>query len=109
MTRNRAVDRVRSKDYREQTRQVDLAAVQLFAEHPSANPQASAILGEEGRIVASALRSLHGDQQQVLALAYYEGYSQSEISELLRIPLGTVKSRMRKALVELRSMLRERL
>ncbi|HWT32403.1 MAG TPA: ECF RNA polymerase sigma factor SigK [Microbacterium sp.] len=56
----------------------------------------------EAEQVASALRQLPEAQREALALAYYGGYSQSEIAALTGTPLGTVKTRMRDGLSRLR-------
>ena len=61
---------------------------------------------EEAQQVRRALDTLPDDQQEVINLSYYQGYSQSEISQRLQVPLGTVKSRMRLAMAKLRSELR---
>ena len=55
--------------------------------------------------VRSALSELPADQRQTIELAYYGGYSQTEISSLMGVPLGTVKGRTRAALRKLRSTL----
>jgi RNA polymerase sigma-70 factor, ECF subfamily len=107
MTRNRAIDLVRSRGFKQHRQNVDLENLNLAADARSSNPHAAAVAGEDQRVVSNALRKLSTDQQQVVALAYYEGYSQSEIADKLNIPLGTVKSRMRKALMEMRSTLQE--
>lgn len=57
----------------------------------------------EGERVATALASLPDPQREALTLAYYGGYSQSEISALVGAPLGTVKTRMRDGLSRLRT------
>ena len=54
----------------------------------------------------SALQTLRPDQQQVLRLAVYEGLSHSEIAEATGRPLGTVKSLVRRGLVQIREVLR---
>jgi RNA polymerase sigma-70 factor (ECF subfamily) len=53
---------------------------------------------EEAREVQSALRELPADQVRVLELAYFGGFTQNEIANMLETPLGTVKSRMRRGL-----------
>ena len=69
----------------------------------------AAVRSEDEKLVAGTLRKLNADQQYVLALAYYDGYTQSEIAAILKIPLGTVKSRMRKGLLTIRSILQEKM
>ena len=58
--------------------------------------------------VGRALAELPADQRETIELAYFSGYSQSEISELLKIPLGTVKGRTRIGLKKLRATLESR-
>ena len=54
-----------------------------------------------------AVQALHPDQRKAVELAYYQGMSQSEIAEVLGWPLGTVKTRLRSALTELRGVWNE--
>lgn len=56
----------------------------------------------EGERVAAALAALPEPQQEALILAYYGGYSQSEVSAMTGVPLGTIKTRMRDGLTRLR-------
>lgn len=56
----------------------------------------------EGRKVVAALATLPEPQREALTLAYFGGYSQSEIAALVGAPLGTVKTRMRDGLSRLR-------
>ncbi len=96
----RAVDRVRSSQassdrdvragYREMATQPEGVAEQVE-------------LRIEGRRVARALSSLPEAQREAITLAYYGGYSQSEIAALVGAPLGTIKTRMRDGLTKLRS------
>lgn len=53
------------------------------------------------------LESLETDKQELINMAYYQGYTQNEISEQLKIPLGTVKTKMRNALMKLRDLLKD--
>ena len=57
--------------------------------------------------IRRALQVLPEAQQQVIILAYFEGYSQSEIAERLNQPLGTVKTRVRLAMQKLRAELEQ--
>jgi RNA polymerase sigma factor (sigma-70 family) len=57
------------------------------------------------RIVQEALRQLPADQREALELAYYGGFTQSELAERLGQPLGTIKSRMFSGLRRLRDLL----
>ena len=52
-----------------------------------------------------ALGELPAEQRQVIELAYFGGFSQSQIAEMLGAPLGTVKGRMRLGLTKLRMSL----
>ncbi|MCH6230073.1 ECF RNA polymerase sigma factor SigK [Microbacterium sp. CFH 31415] len=96
----RAVDRVRSsqastnRDMRAGLRDLDVA-------HDGVAEQAE--LRIEGERVATALSTLPDAQREALTLAYYGGYSQSEIAALMGAPLGTIKTRMRDGLSRLRA------
>jgi RNA polymerase sigma-70 factor (ECF subfamily) len=62
---------------------------------------------EEARSVRSALDSLPEEQSRVIELAYFGGFSHSQIAEMLETPVGTVKGRMRLGLDKLRRQLVE--
>ena len=57
--------------------------------------------------IMRALATLPDNQREVIELAYFEGYSQSEMAERLSQPLGTVKTRVRLAMQKLRTVLQE--
>jgi RNA polymerase sigma-70 factor (ECF subfamily) len=59
----------------------------------------------EAEVVRAALDELPADQQRVIELAYFAGFSHSEIADMLDAPIGTVKGRMRLALGKLRGLL----
>ena len=56
---------------------------------------------------AAALETLPGEQVQVIELAYFAGFTHTEIAEILEMPVGTVKGRMRLGLEKLRNALRQ--
>jgi RNA polymerase sigma-70 factor (ECF subfamily) len=62
---------------------------------------------EEARSVRGALETLPDEQRQTIELAYFGGYTHTEIAELLDQPVGTVKGRMRLGLDKLRNQLAE--
>lgn len=96
----RAVDRVRSaqsstnRDVRAGLRDMDVA-------HDGVAEQVE--LKIEGERVVAALSLLPEAQKEALTLAYYGGYSQSEIAALVGAPLGTIKTRMRDGLSRMRT------
>jgi len=57
---------------------------------------------DDARAVRSALAELPVEQRQVIELAYFGGFSHSQIAEMLELPAGTVKGRMRLGLSKLR-------
>jgi RNA polymerase sigma-70 factor (ECF subfamily) len=57
---------------------------------------------DEARSVGAALNELPADQREVIELAYYGGFSHSEIADVLSLPPGTVKGRMRLGLAKMR-------
>ena len=65
-------------------------------------------LSLERAAVRDALESLPAEQRQVIELAYFGGYTHTEISDMTRLPLGTVKGRMRLGLEKMSSYLRGR-
>ena len=68
-------------------------------------PTASAELGEDARRAALAFESLKPEQQRVLRLSIYQGLSHEKIAEATDLPLGTVKTHVRRGLIRLREIL----
>jgi RNA polymerase sigma-70 factor (ECF subfamily) len=67
---------------------------------------AQAIDNATSREIRGALGELPTEQRQVIELAYFGGFTQTEIASMLNTPIGTVKSRMRLGLEKLRDHLR---
>ncbi len=104
-TRNRAIDRLRGRGAFER-READLdVAAGYPAAGPGSDPWREVSAGLEREAVVSALGRLPAEQRQVVELAYFGGYTQLEISKMARVPLSTVKGRMRLALEKLHSYL----
>jgi RNA polymerase sigma-70 factor (ECF subfamily) len=109
LCRSRAIDRCRSR----RSRQGKWAAHETATDNslgnvpdPGATPGDGMVLGEQSRLVRQAMDSLTEPQRKVLELGYFDGLSQREIAEATGIPLGTVKSHVRMALIQLRQKLR---
>ncbi len=109
IVRNRAIDALRRSAVRGVTR-LDLDDDGLLeAQEAPERTEAEASRRERAQHVRGALRDLPRDQAQVLGLAYYAGFTHSEISELLGMPLGTVKGRMRLGLQKVRANVGEQI
>jgi RNA polymerase sigma-70 factor, ECF subfamily len=93
IVRTRSLDRLRRRAVRRESPQLQ------------APPAARAPDHESVLAVRKALEALGPDQRRALELAYYEDLSQSEIAVRLGQPLGTIKTRMRAALIRLRETL----
>jgi RNA polymerase sigma-70 factor (ECF subfamily) len=99
----RAVDRVRS----EQTRRDRQERVgRVATESDLEGPAEAAVAGSERDTVAAALGALTEAQREAVTLAFCEGRTHREIAELLDLPLGTVKTRIRDGLIKLRDSVR---
>lgn len=79
----------------------------LEAQAADERTETEAIRRETSRELRGALKTLPDDQSQVIQLAYFGGFSHSEIAEMLSMPLGTVKGRMRLGLEKIRAHLAE--
>jgi RNA polymerase sigma factor (sigma-70 family) len=98
----RAVDLVR----REERRRAE--PIEAAGDRPSDGPAEDLVwLRYERERVQAALRQLPDQQREALELAYYGGFTQSELAERLGQPIGTIKSRMFSGLGRLRELLAE--
>jgi RNA polymerase sigma-70 factor (ECF subfamily) len=103
LTRSRAIDRVRSRK-----RRTNLVARWLQtapAAAPVPTPLDHVATAECARRVRAALAALPEQQRRAIEMAYYRGLSQTEIAAEIGAPLGTVKTWVRRGLLELRTAL----
>jgi RNA polymerase sigma-70 factor (ECF subfamily) len=105
LTRHRAIDRLRSKNFQMRLQKPAAFDFEAIADDGAHTPLEAAAFAERAAIVQKAFASLPVEQREVLRLAYFEGYTQSEIAQRLRIPLGTVKTRARQAMKKLHKLL----
>jgi RNA polymerase sigma-70 factor (ECF subfamily) len=101
LTRSRAIDRLRARanwDWQSDFEQ---------AERSRAQPPAreAGWLAQQRLLVESALAELPGEQRRLIELAYFAGFSHTELASRTGLPLGTVKTRIRLAMMKLRELL----
>jgi RNA polymerase sigma-70 factor (ECF subfamily) len=97
LTRNAAINKTRSKIYKSQQKNADIGDYVTIVEENGANQPGIDHIGLRNQV-----HQLREDYKNVLELSYFNGYTQEEISKTLNIPIGTVKTRLRNAIIELR-------
>jgi RNA polymerase sigma-70 factor (ECF subfamily) len=102
---NRAIDALRRSLVHDRRRET-AEGIEERHEAPE-RTEVEAARREEARTVRSALDALPEEQRRTIELAYFGGFSHSQIAELLDMPIGTVKGRMRLGLDKLRHQLSE--
>lgn len=102
--RSRLIDRVRRRA--SQARMIEKVSEHADAEpHDAADSLMHAARKEDCTIVRRVLATLKAEQRELLGYAFYHGQTQQEIAEQTGKPLGTVKTVIRRALLELRAKL----
>ena len=104
LTRNRAIDVLRREEVRPMRHSVGWADVSEMSTDGQ-SPETATQLSIRRQQVRSAINELPPEQQEALALAYFQGYTHREIAEVLEKPLGTVKTRIRSGMQTLRGLL----
>ena len=94
VTRNRSIDSLRRKKPTEQVEEMQLPAAGNLADESERN-----LMMEKARVV---IAQLPAEQRKTLEMAFFDGLTHSEIAEMTGDPLGTVKTRIRSALLTLR-------
>jgi RNA polymerase sigma-70 factor, ECF subfamily len=102
MARSRAIDRIRAEGQAARREAQLEEAATMAATHDAERTAAHA---EMQRLVCKALETLPREQGEVIELAFYSGLTHNEMAERLKLPLGTVKTRVRRAMIKLRELL----
>jgi RNA polymerase sigma factor (sigma-70 family) len=103
IARNSAIDYVKSKSVQNEQKNQSLPDIVDVKERH--NFSISTHVDHIG--FKNVLNELRAEWRELIEMAYYEGYTQQEIAEKLNIPLGTIKTRTRGALLELKKILKE--
>jgi RNA polymerase sigma factor (sigma-70 family) len=97
IARNGAIDRTRSKDFTRQAKTIELSE-NVYKEKEGVSSK----IDDVG--LKKTLSNLPEESRRLLELAYFQGYTQEEIAKILNLPLGTVKTRIRTTLIQLRKI-----
>ena len=100
IARNRAIDRLRANSARR--RAIESARIDVES---TENPETDAVVGEQQRAIRQALDTIPREQRELIEEAYFLGFTHSELAERHKLPLGTVKTRIRTGLLALREQL----
>jgi RNA polymerase sigma-70 factor (ECF subfamily) len=96
IARNAAIDKTRSKGFQQSQRQIPLDGEVI---QPSVRP------GIDDYGLKKLILKLKDEQRLLIDLSYFQGYTHEQIATALHIPLGTVKTRIRSALTQLRALM----
>ena len=106
VVRNRAIDFLRSKAGK--APKLDFDDEAALEQRPATERTEEEALRRETAVeLRGAIGKLPGEQSKVIELAYFGGFSHSEIAQMLQLPMGTVKGRMRLGLEKIRGELAE--
>ena len=100
LTRNLTIDHLRSKGYKKQQK--------IYSDEKSVDniKDGADIMGRMDALgIRKHVANLKEDEKKIIDLAYFDGFTQDEISKKLGMPLGTVKTKMRTAIIRLREVL----
>ena len=97
IARNLSIDKLRSKDFKNQNKNQELENNVTFIDQQNSTVYKPELLG-----IKEMVTTLKADQQVILDLIYFKGYTHVEAADELGIPLGTIKTRLRTAIIELR-------
>jgi RNA polymerase sigma factor (sigma-70 family) len=99
IARNASIDAVRSKNYQQSQQNKELTE-NVYDAGGSVQTNTDKIG------LRKIVNNLKEEYRVLLELSYFEGYTQDEISKMLKVPLGTVKTRLRTALIQLKQVIK---
>lgn len=97
IARNLAIDKIRSKDFKNQNKNQELENNVTFIDEQRNTVYKPELLG-----IKELVETLKPEQKSILDLVYFKGYTHVEAADELGVPLGTIKTRLRMAIVQLR-------
>ena len=97
VARNTAIDKIRSQDFQNSQRNQDLDSTIEIIDN-----QASSQFDVDAIGLRKVVENLRPEHRQMIDLLYFQGYTQAEVADEFDIPLGTVKTRVKAAIVQLR-------
>ena len=97
IARNLAIDKIRSKDFKNQNKNQELENNVTFIDEQRNTVYKPELVG-----IKDLVLTLKPEQKSILELVYFKGYTHVEAADELGIPLGTIKTRLRMAIQELR-------
>lgn len=97
IARNLAIDKIRSKDFKNQNKNQELENNVTFIDEQRNTVYKPELLG-----IKELVDKLKPEQKSILDLVYFKGYTHVEAADELGVPLGTIKTRLRMAIVQLR-------
>lgn len=107
MSRNKSIDHLRSKTHKNSSKNVSDPEEYVFPlmESVEATPLDATIQNDQRNRINQALGQIPAEQKEIIEIAYFQGYTQSEIAAELDLPLGTVKTRMRQGMIKLKEII----
>ena len=105
LTRNKAIDRLRSTQRRNRLQDDVQRESEIFEQFDGQSSFDAVASVETSKLVREAIEKLSKDQRQVIELAFFSSMTQTEIAERLNEPLGTIKARIRRAMMKLRDVI----
>jgi RNA polymerase sigma factor (sigma-70 family) len=97
IARNLSIDKIRSKDFKNQNKNQELENNVTFIDEQRNTVYKPELLG-----IKDLVETLKPDQKSILDLVYFKGYTHVEAADELGVPLGTIKTRLRMAIMQLR-------